>query len=416
MFLRIENVPRDYAWGSRTAIAEVLGREPSGSPEAELWLGAHPGSPSRIVHPHHTDGAEHLAEWIERDPESALGDLPSLPFLLKLLAADSPLSLQAHPSLDRAREGFERENAAGIPVDAPHRNYKDPLHKPEAVVALSETFDALCGFRPIDESREIAHVLAEADRNDPTGEPEIIAPLVRRLNGDDPLRTTVGWLLGGGAEVDALVGRVTALVKAGTGLGSAFAESFRTAQELARVYPGDPGIVISLLLNRVTLRRGEALYLPAGNVHAYLSGLAVEIMAASDNVLRGGLTPKHIDVGELVDVLEFTPVPVPRLEPRELEAGLAEFRPDVPDFVLVRAEPTSDISPTYEPDGPAIALCVAGSVQLKGERSSVEMLQGESVYIAPGEGRIRFTGVGTVFVAAPGDSEALRDRQHQHSR
>ena len=165
MFVPIANTPRPYEWGSKTAIAEVLDREPSGEPEAELWLGAHPGSPSRILTPEHTGGARDLAEWIAEDPTSALGDFAEggrLPFLLKLLAAAAPLSLQAHPTLEQAREGFARENEAGVPLTAPDRNYKDAFPKPEVIVALSDSFDALCGFRPVSEFRAMVGALLAA--------------------------------------------------------------------------------------------------------------------------------------------------------------------------------------------------------------------------------------------------------------
>ena len=158
MFVQIANTPRPYAWGSTSAIADLLGTTPSGEPEAELWLGAHPGSPSRIVDPAEAEDSATLLDWIAKDPTKTLGaaaDAGQLPFLLKVLAASSALSLQAHPTPEQAREGFERENALGIPLDAPNRNYKDAFAKPEMIFALSETFDALCGFRSLDETREI---------------------------------------------------------------------------------------------------------------------------------------------------------------------------------------------------------------------------------------------------------------------
>ena len=237
-----------------------------------------------------------------------------LPFLLKVLAAAAPLSLQAHPTPAQAAEGFAREEAAGVPIDAPHRNYKDAFHKPELIYALSDPFRALSGFRPVAETRAVLEPVADDAR---------IAPLLERLDDDDALRDVFAWLIAGGDDVDDLV---AAVVEASA---TADGPSWQTVRTLADTYPGDPGIAISLLLHTVELRPGEVLYLPAGNIHAYLEGLGIELMAASDNVLRGGLTPKHVDVPELLSVLDFRPLPAPYLAPEEPEPGVRVFRPDV---------------------------------------------------------------------------------------
>ncbi|MBC7724969.1 MAG: mannose-6-phosphate isomerase, class I [Burkholderiaceae bacterium] len=404
MFVGITNTPRPYAWGSTTAIADLLGTVPSGGPEAELWLGAHAGSPSRIVDPRLTDGAADLAAWVAADPQRTLGSFATcarLPFLLKVLAAEAPLSLQAHPTNAQAREGFRLENAAGVPADAPDRNYRDEFAKPELVFALSERFEALCGFRPAEEFREIVHELQAAGA-EPDG---VLDVLLERLSADDGLRGLVEWLSLGGPQVDAVVAAVAEAAPRVT--GSRFAASLATVTDLAAHYPGDPGIVISLLLHRVSLRRGEVLYLPAGNIHAYLSGLAVELMAASDNVLRGGLTPKHVDVPELLSVLDFRTIDAPYLEPERPALGVEVFRPDVPDFVLVHVDGTAPASVTLT--GPAIALCVSGSTVLRGAGGSrVVLSRGESLYITPDEGVVQFGGAdageeaGEVFLATTG--------------
>jgi mannose-6-phosphate isomerase len=407
VFVSLTNTPRDYAWGSKSAISELLGTPPSGGPEAELWLGAHPGSPAKFPDDGPIDGAENLAEWIAADPGAALGERAQLPYLLKILAADAPLSLQAHPTLERAREGFALENAAGVPIDAANRNYKDPLHKPEVIVALSDEFDALCGFRPLAEIRAIVSLFESWDAASDAPAPAVLEPFVSRARADAPdaavLRSLVEWLLGGSAEVPALVARVSELAGAHEPAEAGeFAASLETVRELTDAYPGDPGIVTSLLLNRVTLSTGEALYLPAGNIHAYLKGLGVELMAASDNVLRGGLTPKHIDVPELLSVLDFESLPVPYLVPTFPSEGVAEFRPGVPDFVLVRIQTELNDRAAYRPDGAAIAICTAGSFEVHGERSDTTLERGQAVFITPEEGALTFTGEGTVFLAAPG--------------
>ncbi|MBT2500291.1 mannose-6-phosphate isomerase, class I [Agromyces sp. ISL-38] len=414
MFVAIGNTPRDYAWGSHRAIAEFLGRPGSGGPQAELWLGAHAGSPARIVDAASV-GHDDLASWIAADPERALGprlaaEGARLPFLLKLLAAAEPLSLQAHPTPEQARAGFAREEAEGVPVGAYDRNYRDPFHKPELIVALSETFDALSGFRPLDEVHGILEVLREADAASDTPEPGALDLLSDRLAGNDPLRDSVEWLLRDGrggdtGEATWLIERVTALAGSEIARRSPFALSFETVGALAGVYPGDPGVVISLLLNRVRLRRGEALYLAAGNIHAYLDGLGIELMAASDNVLRGGLTPKHIDVTELLDVLDFTPIAPPRLAPLDVAPGVTAFQPDVPDFVLYRAEPAADAA-RVAIDGPAIVLAEGGSVQLAGALGEVQLERGETVYVTPEERELEITGDGIAWVATTGVAAA----------
>ncbi|CAN5342133.1 mannose-6-phosphate isomerase, class I [soil metagenome] len=374
MFVGITNTPRDYAWGSTTAIAALRGVAPSGKPEAELWLGAHPGSPSQLVGRPGT-----LADIVDG----------RLPFLLKVLAASTPLSLHAHPTPAQAEAGFARENAAGIPLDALERNYKDPFHKPEIIYALSDPFRALSGFRAVVDTRAVLEPVADDNR---------IAPLVRRLSSDAELRSTFEWLITRGEGVDDLI---AAVVEAASTVDG---PSWETVRTLAEHYPGDPGIAISLLLHTVDLRPGEVLYLPAGNIHAYLSGLGIELMAASDNVLRGGLTPKHVDVPELLEVLEFTPLPAPYLAPRTLGEGVEVFSPDVPDFALTvvsvdAAERGVDV--TIPAAGPAIAFAGTGAVVLSGATESFTLDRGSAVYVT-GEAALHVEGDGQLFVATTG--------------
>ena len=386
MFVRIGNTPRDYAWGSTTAIAGLLGTEPSGGPEAELWLGAHPGSPARVLDPASTDGAADLAAW-ERTSD--------LPYLLKVLAADGPLSLQAHPSPEQARAGFERENAAGLAPDSADRNYKDPFHKPELIFALSDPFEALCGFRDPAESRSALERLAAAS----TGG-AVISGFARTLDGEPGavLRRATEWLLGGDTDVDLLVAEVVAAAHALPDDRDA-----DTVRMLDAAFPGDPGIVLALLLNRATLRPGEVLYLPAGNIHAYLKGLGIELMAASDNVLRGGLTRKRIDVPELVSVLDFSPIRATPLAPEHPSSGVEVFRPDVPDFQLARVVLDRDVTEArLDLPGTAIALCTDGAVTLTGASGGTALRRGEATVVTADEGAVSITGgPGAVFVATP---------------
>jgi mannose-6-phosphate isomerase len=403
MFVRIDNTPRDYAWGSTTAIADLLGRAPSGGPEAELWLGAHPASPSAIVDPEQTGGARTLTEWIERDPARALGAAapPRLPYLLKVLAAAAPLSLQAHPSSEQALAGFNRENAAGIELDAPNRDYKDPFHKPEMLLALRDGFEALCGFRSLSSALADIGALTSAAQ-EASALRELHRRLIMQADAEQVLRGVVGWLLGGGDQVDQLVVAATDAARAIVAGGNA-TSGIQTVVLLADAYPGDPGVVLSLLLNRVSLRRGEALYLPAGNIHAYLSGLGVELMAASDNVLRGGLTPKYIDVPELLRVLEFTPLPAPYLHAGHPAPGLSVFRPDVADFCLTEldARAAEDAGTRLALGGAAIVLCTRGSARLTGAQGAALITRGEAFFVTPDEASLAVTGDATLFVAMP---------------
>ena len=388
MFVRIGNTPRDYAWGSTTAIAHLLGTTPSGAPEAELWLGAHPGSPARILDPAQVGGAADLAHWSETAGK--------LPYLLKVLAAAGPLSLQAHPSSAQARAGFERENAASLAADSPERNYKDPFHKPEMIFALSDPFDALCGFREPADSRVALERLAGGD--------PAVAAFAAILDGEpqSALRRATEWLLGGAPEVAAVVAAVVAAAQVAEGTPSDSVDA-GTVRMLAAAFPGDPGIVLALLLNRVALRPGDALYLPAGNIHAYLRGLGVELMAASDNVLRGGLTPKRIDVPELVSILDFAPFAVTPMVRERPAPGVEEFVPDVPDFRLARVEVGGDVpSAPVELPGTAIALCTAGDIELRGATGSLRLTRGEAAVVTADERELTvYSGGGTLFLATP---------------
>ncbi|THG30734.1 mannose-6-phosphate isomerase, class I [Naasia lichenicola] len=416
MFLGITNVPRDYAWGSTTAIAELLGHQPSGKPEAELWLGAHPAWPSRIVDTTQSDGMATLDAWIAADPARALGDArtsDTLPFLLKLLAANEPLSIQAHPSIAQAEAGYDREDAAGISLDDPARNYKDRLHKPELTLALSDTFEALAGFRELSHTQLLVEELvAIASALGSELELSALGQLRAQLDDPDPaaaLRGTMAWLLGGSDGSKLAIEAISRFASEAPRVSS-FAREYATIAELAQRHPGDPGIGVALLLNRITLPQGQAAYLPSGNVHAYLAGLAVEIMAASDNVLRGGLTSKHIDTDELLDVVQFTPLPAPIWPAEDGGAGMEIFRPDVPDFALARItigaaaekhghQLSGGAEATFPLDGPGIVLVVQGSVAIVGAATSTMLERGESAFITPDEGALTFSGSGVAFVA-----------------
>ncbi|WP_306901840.1 mannose-6-phosphate isomerase, class I [Arthrobacter sp. B1I2] len=419
----LNNSIRDYAWGSKTLIADFLGHPPSGAPEAEMWIGAHPGAPSEAILDR---GHIRLDKLIEADPEGLLGPDShaafgsTLPFLMKVLAAESPLSLQVHPTREQAAAGFAAEEALGLPKEAQTRNYKDPNHKPEMILALTD-FEALCGFRPASETKAIFDALVTLFRETGAEIPEVLQEATSTLAGaDDPsaIRQTFTGLIRGGDEVSCAVDAVAAL------LGSTIPEgpytaALKTALDLSEAYPRDPGVLISLMLNRVSLRPGEAVYLPAGNIHAYLHGLGIEVMASSDNVLRGGLTAKHIDVDELLRTVDFTPLPVPRLAAASPAEGQRIWQPPFDEFQLQRIELEPGAPNIDLPAGlPALVLVASGSGVLETSLQTLELGKGDSAFAGAHESPVRLRAGSTeplvAFVATTGIQEAMPHRRPAH--
>ncbi|MCU1515517.1 MAG: mannose-6-phosphate isomerase [Pseudarthrobacter sp.] len=402
----LENVLRDYAWGSTTAIANLLGRPESGSPEAELWIGAHPDSPSVARRP---DGPTMpLDELISQDPQHYLGAEsvarfgPRLPFLAKLLAAAGPLSLQVHPSLEQAKAGFARENAEGVAADAASRNYRDDNHKPEMVFALTP-FEALCGFRPAAATRDILlHVVAAFDAVE-APLPPVLSDLVADLGSGDEdagLRAAFERLISGGPEVAEATALVAGVLVSGASL-EPYEPELATVVSLNDKYPGDPGVLISLLLNRISLAPGEAVYLPAGNVHAYLNGLGVEVMASSDNVLRGGLTPKFIDVPELLRTIDFKAVAVPMLTAEVSGLGQELYQPPFQEFQLQRIVLAQGAAPVpLAQAGAAVVIVVEGSLYLDSPKGDLQLNRGGSAFLAAAEAPVNVHPVAGAAEAA----------------
>lgn len=383
----IENVLRPYAWGSTTAIAGLLGRPESGGPEAELWIGAHPDSPSVATRPDGT--AVPLNTLIAEDPDHFLGEAsvaefgPRLPFLTKILAAAKPLSLQVHPSLEQARAGFARENADSVPADAASRKYRDDNHKPEMIFALTP-FDALCGFREPAKSRDVFLHVAGCLEMSGSGVPALLTDVIDDLSQAEEaaaLRSAFERLIAGGEGVSEATSRVVEALASGAPMAP-YQPELSTVLSLNSEYPGDPGVLISLLLNRLTLEPGEVMYLPAGNVHAYLHGLGVEVMASSDNVLRGGLTPKFVDVPELLKTVAFESVGVPMLRAEVSELGQELYRPPFREFQLQRIELLPDGSPVpLAQSGAAVIIVAAGSVYLDSPKGDLLLTQGRSAFL-----------------------------------
>ncbi|MFD7231436.1 mannose-6-phosphate isomerase, class I [Streptomyces sp. NPDC059881] len=377
---RLTNTVRPYAWGSTTLIPELLGTAPTGEPQAEMWMGAHPGAPSQ------TDRGA-LNDVIAADPAGELGAPvvdafgPRLPFLLKLLAAGAPLSLQVHPDRTQAQEGFAAEERAGIPLDAPHRNYRDDNHKPEMICALTP-FDGLCGFRPPVEAADFIAGLGV----------DSLKPYVDLLHAhpeEAALREVLTAVLSADPEEMAhTVGEAAAAAERLGGPYAAFAG-------IAHHFPGDPGVIAAMLLNHVQLQPGEALFLGAGVPHAYLAGLGVEIMATSDNVLRCGLTPKHVDVPELLRVVRFEAGDPGVLRPEASPSGEELYDTPIDEFRLSRYVRSEGAAPTDVTAGtPQILLATAG----RPKAGELALAPGESVFVPAGE-KVELSGSGAVFRA-----------------
>ncbi|MGF2950898.1 mannose-6-phosphate isomerase, class I [Mycobacterium sp. THU-M116] len=384
---------RTYAWGSRTTIAEFTGRTvPAAHPEAELWFGAHPGDPAWLET---EDGEVSLLDALVADPDGQLGPGSRarfgdvLPFLVKVLAADEPLSLQAHPSAEQAVEGYLREERLGIPVNSPVRNYRDTSHKPELLVAL-QPFEALAGFRRAARTAELLRALATAE----------LDPYIELLNDQsdaDGLRALfTTWITAPQPDLDALVAAVLdgaiAYVSSGA---TEFAEEIKTVLELGERYPGDAGVLASLLLNRISLAPGEAIFVPAGNLHTYLRGFAVEVMANSDNVLRGGLTPKHVDVPELLRVLDFRPTAEECLRSHVRREGLGMvYETPAEEFAVALLTLEGEylgheVDAPCSHEGPQVLLCTEGSTTVHGKSGSLTLRRGMAAWVAADDGPIR---------------------------
>ncbi|MFD7833124.1 mannose-6-phosphate isomerase, class I [Kitasatospora sp. NPDC059803] len=397
-FALLHNPVRPYAWGSPTAIPALTGTAPTGAPQAELWMGAHPSAPSELLAPDGAGGPQPLDELIQRYPNAMLGPDtvgrfgPALPFLFKVLAADRALSLQVHPTRTQAAAGYAAEEARGVPLDAPERVFKDPGHKPELICALGD-FEALCGFRPAPDTARLLDALAVpllarwADDLRAHPAAEVLPALLRRVLAED--RPTVPQL----RDITRALHRLAAE-------GGPFAEACAGYARAAAQYPGDPGLIAALLLNHVRLAAGQALYLDAGVPHAYLRGVGVELMANSDNVLRCGLTPKHVDVDGLLAVTSFhtgepqvlTALPGDRFED--------EFPSPAEEFRLSRLRP-GPAAVRAELPTPQILLCAEGRARLHAPGfADLDLPRGASVYLRPGAGPVELTGRGAELFRA----------------
>lgn len=406
MFL-LDCTVRDYAWGSRNHIPRFVGSPATGEPQAELWIGAHDGGPSRLP-----DGRA-LNEAIRADPDTMVGERvrdrfgPRLPFLMKALAAAEPLSLQVHPTSQRAQIGYDAEDAAGIPLGAPERSYQDRFHKPELIYALTR-FEGMAGFRDV---RSSAHILRMLD----VPWADDIAWRLEDGPAFQTLRSVVTDMLAmSGPELAKVVSEVRVAARRAEErghredlrAGRRLRDRTEVRREATRVfaqtvslidrYPSDPGVLVTLLLNHVVLAPGEAMFLDAGVIHAYTSGFGLEIMASSDNVLRAGLTPKHVNVAELLQITNFTPMPPPMWQPT-VRGEVAHFDPPVNEFSL-QVGPTPIEGPAV--DGPRMVLALDGAVTVSTAQKSQPLTRGQALFVSHTDGAISITGSGRVAIGS----------------
>jgi mannose-6-phosphate isomerase len=370
LLVRISGEEKNYPWGSKNLIQDHLGLGQTNQALAEIWFGTHDGGQSKLL-----SSSKTLAE--------AIGS--KLSFLVKFLAADSPLSIQVHPNSPQAKAGFAKENAAGLDLTDPKRNYKDDSHKPEILIALSP-FEALCGFRPRAEVLEIFLAFSESEAR--------FGELAALAATDASIEEIFSELL----EDQLLAERFNSTVESLD--ADSLAEGARAlVVGLLEKYPGDTGALVALLLNHIELESGEAIYLPAGNVHAYLSGLGLEVMAASDNVLRGGLTSKHIDKAELKQIADFSELAKPVVSTKKLAEGLVEYPVAASEFLVYRAQISgSNLLADIDLPAAAVIVCVSGEIAVGTSQEQREVLKKGEVVFASEAKKFSLSGSGDAFV------------------
>ncbi|GAA1861701.1 mannose-6-phosphate isomerase, class I [Myceligenerans crystallogenes] len=414
---RLRNTVQTYDWGAFDAIPRLLGAEPDGTPNAELWLGAHPSAPSRTSPAGAVVGPDAAAlqaaapgsgtpatldALIRSAPDAMLGKRvadeygPRLPYLLKVLAARRALSLQVHPKPHTAREGYNRENRLGLPAGSPKRSFHDDQHKPEMLVALTQ-FEGLAGLRGTRAALGLLDGL----------QGKLVDGVVGALRADRSaagMRAAFEVLIAARADTGcrADIEKTVDSVRERLAGGSPFERADRTVVDLAEQHPGDPGAIASLLMNRFTLEPGEALFTPAGELHAYLHGVGAEIMASSDNVLRAGLTTKLVDAEALMECASFAARPpvLPEVATAGGRGQVATYRAPVPEFALTLADvdPGEDVA--LPDEGPRIVLCLDGETTLScGSGTTTTLGRGDSVFVPDAAGALTISGAGHVVCA-----------------
>lgn len=389
----LEGRIQHYHWGSNDELPQFLGRAADGRPWAEVWFGAHPLAPSTLPDGQTLDGAIAVDPpgQLGADVGRAFGD--RLPFLLKVIAAERPLSLQVHPTRAHAAESFAAENAAGLALDSPHRNYRDDNHKPEMLVAMTP-FTALCGFRTPRRAATILEGL-HTDLTDRLHALLVENPTAHGMRA--AFRTLVATSMRPAPErVDEVVAACRARAAAGR---SPSPRIDRFVSLLAEHHPGDPGVVAALLLNPVTLQPGEAMYIPPGALHAYLHGVGMEIMAASDNVLRAGLTSKKVDAEEVLQCVSVVAAPPLRVAPERQNGTSKAYYAPVDDYelALTHLDDRGSGTPARHPipgSGPRILLGIEGEMTVETEADTATLRSGQAIFVPASEGRLHAGGQG----------------------
>jgi mannose-6-phosphate isomerase len=380
--LKMQNTVQHYVWGSHTAIAEMMGSDaPTAHPEAEVWMGAHPKAPSKVWYEQRWQPLDQLIAQYPIEmlgPEVAKQFNNQLPYLFKLLAAGEPLSIQAHPDKRQAREGYRLENAKGIALDSPLRNYKDNHHKPECMCALT-TFWGLCGFRSLADMMALIGPVWPAKFN------YLLKSIEKYFNSGGLKQLFESLMRLGQPQRGQLVTSIVDRALIQRDKDPACDPAYDWIVRLNRKYPGDTGVLSPLLLNVLKMEPGQAVYLPARQLHAYLEGFGIELMANSDNVLRGGLTPKHIDVAELIKILDFEPRIPKLLQPPDKMA--TEYAYDIPaeEFRLSAIQPAAQKPYTYQVSAgrPEIIICIDGQATIRSAKTGGDttIQQGQSVFV-----------------------------------
>jgi mannose-6-phosphate isomerase len=370
MLRRISGELKSYPWGSKNLIPDYFAKAADSQVISEIWFGSHDASPSIDL-----STGEPITETLGK----------KLSFLMKLLSCESALSIQVHPNSEQAKAGFERENQLGLVLEDPTRNYKDQSHKPELIIALTP-FEALAGFRPLSEIKTILREFGEQ------------APAFNKVlslcDEADPYRQLFQTILESKDLVSSFQSEIDSSVLSGISKTAA-----ELTTRLLSQYPADTGALVSLLLNYLNLDPGQAVFVPAGQLHAYLSGLGVEVMASSDNVIRGGLTSKHIDTPELLKIVEFVEEKNPRVSPTNIATGLVQYPVPVADFSVYRASVSgANLFADLDIQGESIVLCTAGEVAVGTSLEEREVIRaGDAVLLAKAK-KFSLTGSGTVFV------------------
>lgn len=389
----LENTQRPYPWGSTDGIPTVMGFEnPNLRPIAELWMGAHPSAPSTII-----DGnlRRPLDSVINKEPELYLGKAcisnfgEHLPYLLKILSAAHPLSIQVHPGEGQAQKGFKKENNQGIPVDDPTRSYKDPFHKPEIIMALTN-FSAMCGFRHIDATVELFRQLGCKE----------LFPVVEELEKTQDYKKFLSMLFILSEQTKDTIFDLLEkkLFNYQPNKDNTQLDPFTVVEQLMREYPRDMGILAPLYLNSILLKPGEAIYLPDGIMHAYLKGTGIELMGNSDNVLRCGLTKKHIDIPELLSILNPEPY-MPEIILPISEGSIPFYKTPAKEFELSIIQP-KDIPITVTISTPSILVCLTPTLRITGASGAyTEIKQGATLFFPANAGSITFSGDGSGYMA-----------------